>query len=227
MAFLVFEGLDGSGKSTLIKELSSHLSSQGINYLVTREPGGTQLGNELRTILIRKNNHIEIPTARTELLLYEAIRSQHVEITIKPFLLQNGWVLCDRFTASSIAFQAGGRHLSLSDVKWLNRFATCGLCCDLTVFLDLPIKEVQKRCHNRHQQNGVKPDRFELEDQQFYKNVRDAYLEEINREPTKWLVLDATQSVSRLKQILISRLVKEKWLQNSNLKDQNHKESTQ
>lgn len=220
MAFLVFEGLDGSGKSTLIKELSSHLSFQGINYLVTREPGGTQLGNELRTLLVRKENKLEIPTAKTELLLYEAIRSQHVEITIKPFLLQKGWVLCDRFAASSIAFQAGGRNLDVSDVKWLNHFATGGLCPDLTVFLDLPVEEVQKRCHRRHQQNGVKPDRFELEDQQFYKNVRETYLKEIDKEPVKWLVLDATQSLSQLKQILISRLIKETWLQDNNPKDQ-------
>lgn len=211
MAFLVFEGLDGSGKSTLIDGLSSKLSSHKINYLVTREPGGSPLGNKLRTLLIQKSNKSEIPIPKAELLLYEAIRVQHVEQTIKPFL-KKGWVLCDRFTFSSIAFQVGGRHLNLSEVKWLNSFATGDLCCDLAVFLDLPVDEVQKRCHDRHQQKGVGPDRFELEDKQFYKNVREAYLEEIHRQPERWLVLDATQSPSQLKAMLIKRLIKEKWL---------------
>ena len=211
MAFLVFEGLDGSGKTTLIDGLSSKLSSQNINYLVTREPGGSPLGDKLRTLLIQKNNKSEIPNPKTELLLYEAIRAQHVEQTIKPFL-KKGWVLCDRFTVSSIAFQVGGRHLSLSDVKWLNDFAIGDLRCDLAIFLDLPVNEVQKRCHNRRRQNGIGPDRFELEDKQFYKNVREAYLDEIHREPKRWLVLDATQSSSQLKAVLIKRLVKEKWL---------------
>ena len=212
MAFLVFEGLDGSGKSTLIKGLSSKLSSQKINYLVTREPGGSPLGNKLRTFLIQKSNKLEIPTPKSELLLYEAIRAQHVEQTIKPFLNKNGWVLCDRFTFSSIAFQVGGRDLKLSDVKWLNSFATDNLCCDLAIFLDLPVEEVQKRCHNRHQQNGVGPDRFEIEGKRFYEKVRKAYLDEIDRDPKKWLILDATQNPSQLKKTLIERLVKEKWL---------------
>ena len=212
MAFLVFEGLDGSGKSTLIEGLSSKLSSQGINYLVTREPGGSPLGNKLRTLLIQKSNKLEIPTPKTELLLYEAIRAQHVEQTIKPFLNKKGWVLCDRFTFSSIAFQVGGRNLKLLDVTWLNNFAIGDLCCDLAIFLDLPVDEVQKRCHNRHQQNGVGPDRFEIEGKSFYENVRKAYLDEIDREPKKWLILDATQSPSQLKETLIERLIKEKWL---------------
>lgn len=208
MAFLVFEGLDGSGKSTLIRELTIELSSYNIPYLVTREPGGSKLGNEIRAILLRQGS--EPPTPRAEILLYEAIRNQHVELTIKPFLQTGGWVLCDRFTASSLAFQGGGRQLNDSDIQWLNTFATDGLLPDLNIFLDLPVEEIQKRCQQRHQEDGIQPDRFEVENTAFHKKVHKSYLQQIVKQPDKWLVLDAEQTPSDMRQKLMLHL--EKWL---------------
>ena len=213
MAFLVFEGLDGSGKSTLIKELAFWLSSKNIEYLITKEPGGTPLGYELRSILTRhKSKDSDIPTPKAELLLYEAIRSQHVEHKIKPFLNKKGWVLCDRFTYSSVAFQAGGRQLNIKDVQWLNFFATNGLSPDLIVFLDLPVEEAQRRCHIRSQKDGIALDRFELENIEFHQNVRQAYLDQINEEPNKWLVLNSIQDVSQLKQAVIKEIIARKFI---------------
>ena len=213
MSFLVFEGLDGSGKSTLIKALTGELSSRSINYLVTREPGGSHLGDAIRKLLLQRGEDVEVPTPRTEILLYEAIRSQHVEWTIKPFLQKkNHWVICDRFTASSLAFQSGGRGLAIEDVQWLNDFATGGLSPDLNVFLDIPVEAIQSRCSHRHQKEGIQPDRFEVEDVSFHRKVRQAYIQQIERESHKWLVLDATTSTTNMKQTLMNELIKKKWL---------------
>src|SRR5688572_8822456 len=121
MAFLVFEGLDGSGKTSLIKLTAEHLTRNGITPLITREPGGTPLGEEIRKILLRKEG--DTPTPRCEILLYEAIRAHHVDQAIIPALQRKQWVLCDRFTPSSVAFQAGGRYLKAQDIEWLNEFA--------------------------------------------------------------------------------------------------------
>lgn len=212
MAFLVFEGLDGSGKSTLIQDLALALNSRKISYLVTREPGGTLLGDEIRNLLLKTGDDRECPTPKTELLLYEAIRSQHVALKIKPALQKNKWVLCDRFAPSTLAFQAGGRSLSLKDVEWLNHFATDGLQADLNVFLDLPVEEMHKRCGQRHHQKGQIPDRFEMENIGFHKKVRQSYLQQVQAAPHKWLVLDALTSTSDMKKTLMQELIKKKWL---------------
>ena len=115
MFFVVFEGLDGSGKSSLMKRLEAHLKNLKQDLIMTREPGGTAVGDEIREIILKKQ--AEPPSPRTELLLYQASRAQHVDLVIRPALAQKKWVLCDRFSASSIAFQGGGRGISLARVS--------------------------------------------------------------------------------------------------------------
>src|ERR1700677_727879 len=131
MAFLTFEGIDGSGKSSLLKNFADYLKTLGVPVEITREPGGSELGRELRQILLRTQG--TPPCPESELLLYEADRAQHVSLHIKPCLEKKIWVLSDRFSDSSLAFQGAGRHIPIEKVNWLNEFATRGLLPDLTV----------------------------------------------------------------------------------------------
>lgn len=204
MAFIVFEGLDGTGKSTLIKGLQKELSAQNIDHVVSREPGGTALGEEIRQILLRCQG--ETPSPRTELLLYEAGRAQHVDHVIKPALNKKQWVLCDRYDASSVAFQCGGRGLEIAEVEWLNRFATTGLKPDLYVLLDLTVEESVKRREHRE------ADRFEREAEAFHQRVRDSYLQIAKKETGRWLVLNASQTPEELVRSLIQELKNRQWL---------------
>lgn len=167
MSFIVFEGLDGSGKSSLMAALEKELVQKSIHFIKTREPGGTPLGDEIRNMILRKEG--PAPTARTELLLYEASRSQHVDQVIKPALDKGTWVLCDRFTASSIAFQSGGREISESQVESLNAFATAGVQPALTILLDLSVEESRRRRQGRGQNNGEAEDRIESEADSFHE----------------------------------------------------------
>ena len=203
MAFVVFEGIDGAGKSTLITLLQKKLNDLQIAVMVTREPGGTPLGEKLRQLLLDLEG--DKPVDRTELLLYEAIRAQHVERVIKPALARDQWILCDRYTASTLAFQAGGRGLDREPIDWLNHFATGGLEPNLFVLLDLPISEGQMRMQNR-----VK-DRMEAEAMVFHQQVRDFYLKLAQQEPSKWLVLDAMQPPEELFVQLVSYLDHKAW----------------
>lgn len=208
---MVFEGLDGSGKSSLMEALEKELEGQGIGFHRTREPGGTALGEEIREIIVRKKPGY-IPVPRTELLLYEAIRAQHVEETIRPKLAQNIWILSDRYAASSLAFQAGGRNISESDVLQLNDFATQGLQADLTFLLDLSVEESRRRRQKRAFAAGEKEDRIESEADDFHERVRHAYLQQARKAPDQWVVLDARLSTEEMLKISLEALVKRKWL---------------
>ncbi len=210
MAFLVFEGLDGAGKTTLIQHLKEHLVQRAIKVQVSREPGGTELGEELRTLLLKTKG--QAPTPRCELLLYEAIRAQHVDLLIRPALEQGNWVLCDRFTASSLAFQSGGRSLQVDEIVWLNQFATGGLRPDLTILMDLTVEESDRRRENRSRTSGVPQDRFEQEARDFHERVRQNYLRQALESPQGWLVLSASQTPDSLFQQLKSELEKRRWL---------------
>lgn len=210
MAFVVFEGLDGSGKSTLINGLKRELSQRGIGFRITREPGGTPLGDEIREMLLRVDG--DAPTPRAELLLYEAVRAQHVDRTIHPALQAGQWVLCDRYDASSIAFQAGGRSIAEEDVRALNTFATQNLKPDLYVLLDLSVDESSRRMRARETATGQTQDRFEQEKRDFHERVRQAYLREARREPSRWLVLSADQAPDELVETLLQELKGRKWL---------------
>ncbi len=210
MSFLVFEGLDGSGKSTLMDKLEISLKKQQIRVLRTREPGGTNLGDEVRQLILRTEG--ESPTPRAELLLYQAIRAQHVDKVIKPAMERNDWILCDRFAASSIAFQAGGRAILEKDVSWLNQFSTEGIVPDLTVLLDLSVEKSTERRQQREQKTGIQADRIENEKIDFHQRVRRSFLEQAKQSPEKWIVLDAEKSADELLEILWSELRKRKWV---------------
>jgi dTMP kinase len=210
MFFLVFEGLDGSGKSSLMAQLQKHLEVQNKPYIKTREPGGTAVGDQLRHIILTKS--AEAPTARTELLLYEASRAQHVDLVIRPALEKKHWVLCDRFSASSLAFQAGGRQISTDQVHWLNNFATGGLEPHLNILLDLTVEESQRRRQQRAQSNGESEDRIESEEAAFHERVREGFLQQARLSPATWLVLDASQTPDKLFTKLLQELQDRKWL---------------
>jgi dTMP kinase len=204
MSFIVFEGLDGSGKSSLMAALEKELAQKSINFIKTREPGGTPLGDEIRNMILRKDG--PAPTARTELLLYEASRSQHVDQIIKPALDKGTWVLCDRYTASSIAFQSGGREISENQVEALNLFATAGVEPVLTILLDLSVEESRRRRQGRGQNNGESEDRIESEADSFHEKVRQSFLKQAQNSPSKWVVLDARKTPAELAELLMLEL---------------------
>jgi len=203
MKFIVFEGQDGSGKSSLMMALEKELLKRQVVFHRTREPGGTPLGDEIRQIILRPEG--PAPVSRTELLLYEASRAQHVEEVIRPHLAQGHWVLCDRFSASSVAFQGGGRDISEKEVHALNDFATGGLKADLTVLLDLSVEESRRRRQGRNQQTGESEDRMESEANSFHEKVRDSFLRQAAQDPQHWLVLNAQDTP----QVLFEKLLKE------------------
>jgi dTMP kinase len=211
MAFIVFEGLDGAGKSTLIQKLKDHLSHLGIIGKVTREPGGTSIGEEVRKILLRTDAEAPVPTC--EILLYEAIRAQHVQNVIKPTLKNKQWILCDRFTASTVAFQAAGREISMAHVAWLNEFATGGLEPDLNILIDVSNDLSFLRLQNRVRATGQATDRFESEKREFHEKVRQGYLKLASENSESWLVLDGSQEVSVLFSQILEHLRFRKWLQ--------------
>lgn len=210
MAFLAFEGIDGSGKSTLIQRLYKELKSQAIPAVITREPGGTPLSEELREILIRVEG--DTPTPRTESLLYQAARAQHVDRVIRPAVESGQWVLCDRFTASTLAFQSGGRGVSESEIHWLNQYSTGGLLPDLNILLDLSPEMGRQRRMNRYSQNQDHQDRFEREEEVFHNRVRDHYLKQAQEAPNQWVVLSAEVTPEEIYQNLRSQLTEMKWL---------------
>lgn len=210
MAFIVFEGLDGSGKSTLMKCLSQALTERNIEHELTREPGGTALGDQLRDLIVAKGP--QAPTGRAELLMYEASRAQLVETWIKPRLESGKWILSDRYAASSLAFQAGGRSIKEEDVLWLNQFATLGLEPDLYILLDISIEESKRRRKERQDKTGVQEDRIEAEKDDFHIRVRDQFLKLAKKNPKQWFVLSAELSTEEMLVKVVGRLKDAQWL---------------
>lgn len=210
MPFLVFEGLDGSGKSSLLQALEDELTRRAIAFHRTREPGGTPLGDELRGIILRKSP--PNPGPKAELLLYQASRAQHVDEVIRPRLARGEWVISDRFSASSVAFQAGGRAIDRRDVEWLNRFSTGGLEPDLTVLLDLSVEEARRRQNRREGAGGEAADRIESESEAFHQRVREAFVTQAQEAPMRWLVLSAERTPEQLREQLFDELRRRGWL---------------
>ena len=205
MPFIAFEGLDGSGKSTLIGSLAEKLKAKGQSVVVTREPGGTRLGDEIRKLLLAVREDPPVP--RAELFLYEAARAQHVDAVIRPAIARGEWVLCDRFAASTLAFQCGGRRLEERVVGALNAIAVDGVEPDLWILLDLPVEESLKRRQNR----GTALDRFEREEQDFHERVRRHYLQQASK-GGNWAVIDATQSPAQLRDQVARLFEERRWL---------------
>lgn len=170
--FIVFEGPDGSGKTSIINEISKFFCEKNIEHIVTREPGGSPLSEKLRDLILDKNSEMEY---RTEALLYAAARAEHLEKTVKPALLEGKIVLCDRFVISSIAYQGYGRKLGEKEIYDLNLFATNGFESDLTLFLMTDYKTGLER-----KKSQKELDRMELQGDSFHKEVYNGYLKLAN-----------------------------------------------
>ena len=194
-----------------MSSLAQHLESHQQKYIRTREPGGTPLGDQIRELILA-HSYDHAPCPRAELLLYEASRAQHVEKVIRPALNSKQWVLCDRYSASSVAFQGGGREISVEDVVSLNKFATTNLQPHLTVLLDLSVQVSQNRRAQRSNVTGQKEDRIESEKNDFHERVRQSFLTQARQSPDQWLVLDAHRTQDQLFQDLLQTFKGRQWL---------------
>ncbi|MDD3959496.1 MAG: dTMP kinase [Clostridiaceae bacterium] len=189
--FITFEGIDGSGKSTQIRRLRDFLETNGHSVELIREPGGTAIGEKIRSLLLDKSNG-EM-SFETELLLYEAARAQIVNEKIVPSIRAGKVVVCDRFFDSTTAYQGYARGLDLSEINRLNRWATGGLEPDITFLMDLPVTEAMKRMVGR----SGGSDRLEVEGSDFMEKVREGYLAILTRNP-RMILLDATDSADTI-----------------------------
>ena len=195
--FITFEGPEGSGKSTQIRMLADRLSAAGRVPLVTREPGGTPSGEAIRRLLQHDATDEEMGH-RTEVLLFCASRAQLVEQVIVPALAYGTWVLCDRFTDSTLAYQGYGRGFTLDALRALTAFATGGLVPDLTVLLDIPCAEGSLRVASRHGAGASTGDRFERTERAFHERVRQGYLELAAGETERFRIVGAGGPVARV-----------------------------
>lgn len=187
--FITFEGPEGGGKSTHIRLLADALAALGIGTVLTREPGGTPLGEAVRGLL-QRDDPSSAPVPGAEVLLFLASRAQHVERLIRPALAAGKWVLCDRFDDSTFAYQGAGRGFPLPALKRIDAFATGGLKPDFTLLLDLPPELSRKRLAEREAATASRPDRIEAEDLAFHTRLRDCFLKLASAEPARFAVID-------------------------------------
>lgn len=195
--FITFEGIDGVGKSTQLDLLEKYLIEQGHQVLRTLEPGGTELGQEIRHLLLHRKGDV---SARSEALLYAADRAHHVATKIRPALAAGRIVLSDRYFDSSVAYQGAARELNVDDVRDISLWAVDNLIPTLTVLLDLPADLAIARRGNK----GTEPDRLESEQLEFFERAREQYLNMVT-EP-RFLVIDATNSVEDIHRQVLGRV---------------------
>lgn len=188
--FITFEGVDGAGKSTHLAWFADALRQRGMDVIVTREPGGTLLGEQLREMLLNQSMSIG-----TEAMLMFAARIEHVEQVIKPALHSGKWVLSDRFSDASFAYQGGGRGMDWEKLKQLENWVN--LHPDLTLFFDVPVEVARARLAN-----NVSLDRFEQEQGEFFERVRAGYHRRVAENPARYAVIDAAQSLEAVQQQL-------------------------
>lgn len=189
--FITLEGIDGAGKSTSMEAACRHLREHGLEVIETREPGGTALGEALRELLLRRRD-LRVD-AEAEVLVIFAARAQHLAEVIRPALGEGRWVVCDRFTDATHAYQGGGRGLARERVEALEHWVQQGLRPDLTLLFDVPLSVAVGRAGPR---GGW--DRFEVEQEAFLERVRQSYLETARREPARVRVIDATPGVAEV-----------------------------
>lgn len=197
--FITLEGIDGAGKSSHHAWLAEMLARRGIEVVLTREPGGTPLGETLRGLLLKHEMHLE-----TEALLMFASRREHLAQVIVPALEAGKWVVSDRFSDASFAYQGGGRGISADRLNTLEDWVQQGLQPDLTLLFDVPLEVARQRLTA-----SVELDRFELEKQDFFQRVRDAYLDRAARFPERIRVVDSTRSLEDIRaglEVLVSGL---------------------
>ncbi|MFZ5541739.1 MAG: dTMP kinase [Pseudomonadota bacterium] len=194
--FITFEGIDGAGKSTQIDFVAARLRERGVDVVVTREPGGTAIGEALRELVLRRPM-----SARTETLLVFAARAQHLDELILPALAAGRWVVCDRFTDATYAYQSGGRGVPETAIEALERWVHPDLQPDLTFLFDVPPEVAAQRLSAARA-----ADRFEAEQLDFFARVRATYLERARRFPTRFVVLDGTQPPEVVRARLVDAL---------------------
>lgn len=190
--FITFEGVDGAGKSTGLEWFAAALRQRGIDLLVTREPGGTPLGEQLREILLHQPMHAE-----TEAMLMFAARREHVEKVIRPALQRGTWVISDRFSDASFAYQGGGRGVAVEKLEQLEQWVHGDLQPDLTLLFDIPIEVARQRLSN-----NASLDKFEQEQGEFFERVRQAYLARVTKFPQRYAVIHAEHSLEDVQQQL-------------------------
>ncbi len=199
--FITLEGCEGVGKSTNLEFIAQCLKKHGIDVVLTREPGGTPLAEEIRELVLA--NRDEPVDAKAELLLIFAARAQHIAQVIKPNLDAGRWVLSDRFTDATYAYQGWGRHLSLDLISQLESLVQGDLRPDLTVLLDIDVEIGLQRAGERGEL-----DRFESEQRQFFEAVRQAYLQRAQQEPTRFAIVDAAPPLEQVQAKLAEKIEK-------------------
>ena len=196
-SFITFEGIEGSGKSTQIALLASYLTARGVRHVLTREPGGTLVGDQIRKILLDPANRALDPAA--ELLLYAASRAQHLREIIMPALAGGVTVLCDRFSDATLAYQGYGRGLDIGMIRALDRIVTAGMRPDLTLLFDIEAASGIARARGRNNSRGLEAEaRFENEELAFHERVRQGYLALVAQEPERIQVVDASSSAEAI-----------------------------
>lgn len=191
--FITMEGTEGVGKSTNLEFVHRYLSDRDKEVVVTREPGGTELGEKIRGLLLDHRNQNMADDA--ELLLMFAARAQHIAEVIEPALAQGKWVLCDRFTDATYAYQGGGRGIDTQRIAQLESWVQGELRPNITLLLDAPVEVGLARAAKRNQE----ADRFEREKAAFFERVRGAYLDQAKAHPNRYRVIDASQSLYQVK----------------------------
>jgi dTMP kinase len=200
--FITLEGSEGVGKSSNLDFMERHLRAAGRAVVVTREPGGTAVGEQIRALLLDPANKAMVSDC--ELLLMFAARAQHIQEVIRPAVAQGAWVLCDRFTDATYAYQGGGRGIDPARIAVLETWVQGPLRPDLTLLLDLPVDIGLARAGER----GA-PDRFEQEQLAFFERVRQAYLDQAAAEPRRYRVIDAGQPLETVQAQLAAELDRE------------------
>lgn len=190
--FLTLEGVDGAGKSTHIPFIENYLQQQGVEVVVTREPGGTKLGEQLRELLLHQPM-----TIGTETLLMFAARNEHIQQLIVPALVQGKWVLCDRFTDASFAYQGGGRELGAQAIETLEQWVHPDLQPTMTWLFDLPLEIASQRL-----QASRVLDRFEQEQNAFFVRTQQFYHLRAKQNPRRFTIVDSSQSIEKIQQLL-------------------------
>ena len=187
--FITLEGMDGAGKSTHIPDIIKLLKDKGVEVVSTREPGGTALGEQLRTLLLNEPMHPE-----TETLLMFAARREHIAQIIDPALARGAWVLSDRFTDATYAYQCGGRGVLANKVIDLEAWVQGGLQPDLTLLFDVPVEVSVARLASART-----PDKFERESEEFFTKIRNAYLNRANNNPNRFCIINSNQALDDVK----------------------------
>ena len=194
--FLTFEGVDGAGKSTHVQWSVEQLRARGLNVVSTREPGGTAIGEKLRELLLKESMGLECET-----LMMFAARAQHLHEVIRPALESGAWVVCDRFTDATFAYQGGGRELGVNRIAALEQWVHPDVQPDCTWLFDVPLEVARERLNRTREK-----DRFELEEDAFFTRTREVYLARAMQDPVRFSIIDSTAPIEAIRLTLTEKL---------------------